>query len=273
MLLPLALVFAFFAFNANAQTCHVPNLIRCLDSACVAGITGDNAIRCALCGDARAETTRQIRSIPAGATTLNPADGPNSPHARFAWAGTECLRLLPGCTPRDIVQNYYSLIENSCRGVADNLSRANRTGPVRMSDAECENNLTSCIDERCGNNWSGCEEQSQFDNHWSVCLVNSRCDTATNTAAFRTSINDVRLLFFNTFDEAIARAIRNSDADNAERINSVRTGCAQGVIMDQCIGAQCLNMPNRCNGHDRESERNIARNMCAFVDIACRSVR
>ena len=267
----LTLALALFAHGAARASCHIPNLIRCIDSACVAGISGDASIRCALCGDARAENNRPIRSIRAGALTLDPSDGPTNPQMRFAWAGTECLRLLPDCTARDIAQNYYSLIENACRAAADNLGRANRAPTAGLTDAECERGLVTCMTERCERDWSACTEQGDFDRHWSTCLLNVRCPGTTDTASMRGQLNDIRQRFANDTAAEITRIVQDAEYTRNNRIRITRADCESGGIMDLCIARACTMLPNGCVDNDRELR--AARNICGYTEIACRQLR
>ena len=57
-----------------------------------------------------------------------------------------------------------------------------------------------------------------------------------------------------------------------KKLSSIRSGCADHTIRDQCVETVCAtNMTNQC-GIGFESEKSMAIQLCKFYDIACETI-
>ena len=265
--------FALFTQSADAAACHVPNLIRCIDSACVAGLSGDPTVRCGLCGSSAVTLTRRPSTTQrASATTLEIRNAPTDPAARYAWAATECMRLIAGCTARDVSDNYDRLIEQSCRAanVSMNFAAAAQVAE-RKNPETCRREITACMTERCGAEWTNCASNADMDRLFANCLISTDCGHDPNTAAIRTGMQSQR-------DNLDATRISRAEAMAAQRrqerestAQQARNDCRSGRLKQACVTQMCANFANNCE-NDRD-ETAMATSLCRYVDIACGNIR
>ena len=266
---------------ANAASCSVANLTRCLDSACAINVSSNPAARCQYCGTSSAgtpPTNSGMRSLSLGASaryTLSEDeldDAPNDPGQRYAWATVQCIKKVDGCTPDDVSDNYDKLIEQSCRAAgvsaqyASTLSEREKT----VSKSPCETNLRACLvaTNRCGPDYSACETNADFDNFFAACSVQaSGCDDYISD--IRSELIAARDSAIENADRVLASIVANYQTARAQKLTSAQNGCTDNSARDACIETVCENnMPNKC-GDGYESERASATQLCEFYDTAC----
>ena len=111
-----------FIYDSHAATkCSTANLTRCLDSVCAINVSSNPAARCQYCGTSNAGTPpkSKMRSVSAGASAkYNISEkelkkAPEDPGQRYAWATTQCIKKVAGCSADDVSEAYDKLIEQS----------------------------------------------------------------------------------------------------------------------------------------------------------------
>jgi hypothetical protein len=182
------------------------------------------------------------------------------------------MQKIPGCTSDDINRVYNPLIETSCRAAADNMARNANAGPVLKTNAECQNEIVKCMSARCGANWTDCTDNSAFDQRWSTCLINARCDSATDTASMKTELNAMRTDYFARIDARITSNAATRKSERENRVRTTKTSCENGSAKRNCITNICGNLPNKC-ANNHASENQMATNLCKFIDIACEQIK
>lgn len=260
------------AMPAHAS-CHVPNLIRCIDSACIAGLAGDPTVRCGLCGSSAVTLTRRPSANQrASATTLEIRNAPTDPAARYSWAATECLQRIAGCTSDDVTDNYNPLIEQSCRAANVSMSfAAAATAPVRKSSAECRRDMIECMNRRCGAGFANCQQDSDLDRNFSTCLIDTSCGSDPEVSDIRNTIRRSRDDFERNRIAAAESAATQRRRARESAAQSAREDCRTGAAKESCVRSMCANFANRCE--DNRDETAMANNLCRFVDIACGKIR
>ncbi|MCL2757970.1 MAG: hypothetical protein FWE64_01465 [Alphaproteobacteria bacterium] len=268
---------AMFIGAADAR-CHVPNLVRCLDSACVAGLTGDPTVRCALCGSGQATLRRQPLAQRPSATTLDTRNAPTDPRERYVWAATECMRLIADCTADDVRDNYNTLIMQSCNAalVERTGADASRTAMAQTPGDQCSQaDLRRCVTERCGANWAACMVDADLDRHFSACTITTNCGSDQNIANIRTAMRTERDNFETNRTANAETVARRHRADREEWVRAIGTDCmtgggARAPARVACETEKC-NIIGGCQGSVDNTR--IARLLCEHVDIACGRIR
>ncbi|MCL1786032.1 MAG: hypothetical protein FWG39_02685, partial [Alphaproteobacteria bacterium] len=247
--------YALCAGTAQAAACHVPNLIKCLDSACVSGLAGDATVRCALCDSAAVPLNRNPSAQRASATTLETRDAPERGLGRYAWAGTECLQKISGCTSSDIHDNYDKLIEQSCNAAIANMDRAGAPDKSEQNNPDkCQNQLYECMNRRCGAEWGTCAADADFDRNFSACLVGASCASDINTSQIKSDIKTIRDKT-RAASEARPEQIAEKHRGNrrARHVTGTLTAeqteqqCKDGRLKQNCINNVCANFTNKCS--------------------------
>lgn len=266
---------------ASAATCSVANLTRCLDSVCAINVSSNPAARCQYCGTSSAgtpPTKTGMRSLSLGASaryTLSEdelEDAPTDPGQRYAWATAQCIKKIDGCTPDDVSDAYDELIEQSCRaaGVSAQLATTLSERAQTVSQSTCMTNICACLvaANRCGPDYSACENDSDFDRFFAACSVEAAgCDDYVSD--IRTDLIAARDSAIESADTMLATIVKNYQTARAQKLTSAQDGCKNDSARNACIETVCeRNMPNKC-GDGYESERASATQLCEFYDIAC----
>ena len=266
---------------ASAATCSVANLTRCLDSVCAINVSSNPAARCQYCGTSSAgtpPTKTGMRSLSLGASaryTLSEdelEDAPTDPGQRYAWATAQCIKKIDGCTPDDVSDAYDELIEQSCRaaGVSAQLATTLSERAQTVSQSTCMTNIRACLvaANRCGPDYSACENDSDFDRFFAACSVEATgCDDYVSD--IRTDLIAARDSAIESADTMLATIVKNYQTARAQKLTSAQDGCKNDSARNECIETVCeRNMPNKC-GDGYESERASATQLCEFYDIAC----
>ncbi len=266
---------------ASAATCSVANLTRCLDSVCAINVSSNPAARCQYCGTSSAgtpPTKTGMRSLSLGASaryTLSEdelEDAPTDPGQRYAWATAQCIKKIDGCTPDDVSDAYDELIEQSCRaaGVSAQLATTLSERAQTVSQSTCMTNIRACLvaANRCGPDYSACENDSDFDRFFAACSVEAAgCDDYVSD--IRTDLIAARDSAIESADTMLATIVKNYQTARAQKLTSAQDGCKNDSARNACIETVCeRNMPNKC-GDGYESERASATQLCEFYDIAC----
>ena len=266
---------------ASAATCSVANLTRCLDSVCAINVSSNPAARCQYCGTSSAgtpPTKTGMRSLSLGASaryTLSEdelEDAPTDPGQRYAWATAQCIKKIDGCTPDDVSDAYDELIEQSCRaaGVSAQLATTLSERAQTVSQSTCMTNIRACLvaANRCGPDYSACENDSDFDRFFAACSVEAAgCDDYVSD--IRTDLIAARDSAIESADTMLATIVKNYQTARAQKLTSAQDGCKNDSARNACIETVCeRNMPNKC-GDGYESERTSATQLCEFYDIAC----
>ena len=269
---------------ADAATCSRANLTRCLDSACAINVSTNPAARCQYCGTASAglpPTDNGMKAISVGASASNTLtskqiqSAPTDPGQRYAWATTECLKKISGCTADDVENVYDTLIEQSCKAAGVNAQMATLQAAARKkkTSTSCKTDVTACLvaDARCTGDYRQCKTDADFDKFFSECSV-----AATGCDAFlksiRTDLIAARDAAVKNADAAITQIVTAYQTARTRRLDAIKTACKQNSGREQCIETVCeRNMPNKCaTGY--ESEKSMATQLCKFYDIACATV-
>ena len=280
LLIPL---FLFTSHIHAAPSCSRANLTRCLDSACAINISSNPSARCQYCGTSSAGTppTSKMRSVTAGASAkYNISDNelkkaPTDPGERYTWATKECIKKVANCTPDDVSEIYDPLIEQSCTaaGVSAQMKTLQQAATKTKSATSCKSEIRACIidDTRCMSDFRNCESDADFDKFFSACGVeNTGCDE--HIAEIRATLISDRDSAIKNADAILAQIVSGYQNARTQRLNSIKTGCADNSARDNCIATVCANnMPNKC-APDFESEKSAALQLCKFYDTACATI-
>ncbi len=275
---------AFSAPSAFAATkCSIANLTRCLDSACAINVNANPAARCQYCGTASAgePQTGGMRSVSAGAsakftlTAKQLKDAPGDPGERYAWATTQCLAKVAGCTADDVTEKYDPLIEQSCKaaGISAQMATLQKQAQKKVSKTSCKSTIQACIiaDTRCNSDWRACEADADFNKFFSECGVDATgCDEYISE--IRTALLSDRDSAIENADELLATIATDYQNARDRKLTAARDACKNGTAREQCIADVCANsMRNKCEpGTDTEtSEKAMANLLCKFHDLAC----
>ena len=271
--------------TANAASkCSHANLTRCLDSACAINISANPAARCQYCGTASAGAPKVIkgmRAVSAGASAkYNISDkdlkkAPTDPGERYAWATSQCVKKVAGCTADDVTDAYDKLIEQSCKaaGVTAKLEKTLKATSKKKAKSVCVSEIESCLimEKHCMSDYRNCEENSDFDKFFSACGVDAAgCDDYIGE--IRTELIANRDSAIKNADKILAQITEKYSSARDKKLSSIRSGCADHTIRDQCVETVCAtNMTNQC-GIGFESEKSMAIQLCKFYDIACETI-
>ena len=285
MLFTLCALFALYAGGADAATtCSRANLTRCLDSACAINTSSNPSARCQYCGTSSAgtpTTKNAMRSVSVGTSAkYNISDkelkkAPSDPGERYAWATSQCLALVPGCTTDDVSETYDTLIEQSCRaaGVSAQLTNTLDTVAKNKTKTSCQSDITACLiaDNHCMADFRNCSENTDFDKFFSACSINATgCDD--HIATIRSELIADRDTAIKNAETILTQIIESYTAAREQKKSSIKSGCADKTAYDTCVSTVCANnMNNKC-GAGYESEKSMAAQLCKFYEIACATI-
>ncbi|MDR2269230.1 MAG: hypothetical protein LBD94_03545 [Rickettsiales bacterium] len=286
-----ALALASFA-RSFAAKCKVSDLQACLDSACYDSLDGGS--RCYMCGTSAAKKPAkekyalgdapQMQTLSVGKSSKNTISdkdlkkAPEDPGERYQWATSECIKKLKDCTTDDATENYDKLIDASCKialGESDYAATMKKASEKKTSD-QCSGELSVCLLDvsKCGVNMLNCEEDSEFNRNFSICMSD-----ASGCGDFATVLRDKMR---KTRDDMVAKKeSRLSDLvalrqmERKEKFESANRLCTDGG-KDGCILEMCGNFPMGLdeNGLCSDPEEKIwAASLCKFVDIACNKLK
>ena len=268
---------------AATASCSRANLTRCLDSVCAINISSNPAARCQYCGTSNAGTPPKnaMRTVSAGASAkYNISDkelkkAPTDAGERYAWATTQCIKRVAGCTADDVSDTYDSLIEQSCKaaGVSAQLDRTLAAAAKQKSRVSCENDIRACLiaDTYCMADFRNCQSDADFDKFFSACGVNATgCDDHIST--IRDELIADRDTAIKNADTILTQIVASYSAAREKKLSGIKSSCTDNSARDACISAVCQrSMANQCAA-GYESEKSMAIQLCKFYEIACATV-
>ena len=270
-----------------AAACNSPNLVRCMDSACVAEASMETGARCAQCYSAEAQAVINEKSTykfggrsravmrslgRSNATSLDMSDAPDDPATRYQWAVAECIKKITGCTLNDVSKHYDQLIEQSCIAVGakmDVTKALKESEANKKNENSCTADINMCLmtDNGCATDWSRCGEDAEFDRAFSSCVSSTECGHLTTLSGIKDTAKKSRDDFAAAKASNIeALAASYATARKAE-LDKVMQGCQNNMLKTVCIAKFCSSMPGKCG--EGETEANRIREFCKYVDIAC----
>ena len=283
-----------FAFGA----CSIANLTRCLDSACAINIGANPAARCQYCGTSAAGTPSKstaMKSISAGSSArYNIPDkdlkkAPSDPGERYIWATQICLNKVMGCTVDDVTDNYDSLIEQSCTaaGISAEMSNLAQKANKGKTQSDCSTEIETCVmnEKHCNADYSNCKSDTDFDKHFSDCVVSALgCDSFSKT--IRSTLIATRDDILKQADiilDTIVAAYQSARDSNTELIKA-ENNCKNSYGKAQCVKYVCGGdksglytgpvMPHGCpDTVEYEYERALAEQLCEYYDTACERMK
>ena len=273
----------FAAFGAT--TCSKANLTRCLDSACAINVSSNPAARCQYCGTATAGATTAgdaMRSVSVGAsakysfTDKELKKAPEDPGARYAWATSECIKKVDGCTPDDVTDNYDKLIEQSCKaaGITAEMSSLRAAAAKKKTKTSCTTDVKSCLidTKRCGPDYSACADNADFDKFFSGCGVEATgCDDYLST--IRTELITARDTAIKNADTIVETIVASYQSEREKKLATIKANCTDNAGREQCIETVCQrSMANKCAA-GYSAERSMATQLCKFYDLACDTLK
>lgn len=265
-----------------AATCSQANLTRCLDSVCAINVSSNPSARCQYCGTSSAgtpPTKSGMRSLSLGQSakyTLSEdelEDAPTDPGQRYAWATEQCIKKIDGCTPDDVSDTYDKLIEQSCKAAGINAQMAvlRSEAAKTVSKTSCDTDIRACLIDakRCGPDFSACENDSDFNNFFSACSVEAKgCDEYISE--IREDLIASRDTAIENADKLIANIVSAYQSAREKKLNEAKATCTDEAGLNACIKTVCSNnMPNKCEGAQKESETVAATALCQFYTTAC----
>lgn len=274
-----------FIYDSHAATkCSTANLTRCLDSVCAINVSSNPAARCQYCGTSNAGTPpkSKMRSVSAGASAkYNISEkelkkAPEDPGQRYAWATTQCIKKVAGCSADDVSEAYDKLIEQSCKaaGVSAQLNKTIKTTSKKKTEASCKTAIESCLitDSHCTADFSNCKSDSDFDKFFSACSVEA-ADCDDYVSSIRASLISKRDNAVKNTDAALTKLVDSYKNARDKKLSDAKSGCTDNSAKDACIETVCSrNMPNKCTGEFEADERVAATALCKFYDTACATV-
>lgn len=274
-----------FGHNAYAAVkCSQANLTRCLDSVCAIGVSSNPAARCQYCGTSNAGTPPKtvMRGVSVGTSAkYNISDkdlkkAPTDPGKRYAWATTECIKKVSGCTPDDVSEFYDSLIQQSCKaaGVSAQMQKTLTTTGKQKSQSMCKSTIQSCIisDTHCMADYRNCKSDSDFDKFFATCSIESAgCDNYLSS--IRSDIINQRDSAIKNTALALTQLVASYQDARDKKITTTKSDCISNTAKQNCINTVCArNMPNKCDGEFGADERVAANALCDFYDTACATI-
>lgn len=263
-----------------AATCSRANLTRCLDSVCAINASSNPAARCQYCGtpDAGNPPTGVMRGVSIGQsakytiTEKELKSAPTNQGQRYAWATSECIKKLPDCTPDDVSETYDSLIEQSCRAAGINAESASlRTAAAKTkTQSQCNTDIRACLvgANRCGPDFSACEQNADFDKFFAACSVEATGCTEY-VSAIRTTLLAARDTAIKNNDVMLANIVVSYKSAREQKLNQAKSSCTNNAGRETCIKTVCdRSMANKCAA-GFESEKSMATQLCKFYDLAC----
>ncbi len=273
------------ALSNAASKCSVMNLTRCMDSVCGLNVTSNPAARCQYCGTSNAGTApanNGMRSLSVGMsssytiTDKELKNAPDEPSARYAWAATQCIKKVSGCTPDDVSDAYDKLIEQSCRaaGITAEMASLRAAAAKPVSRSQCNTDIRSCIisGTRCMADWRECADDENFNKFFSQCSVSATgCDE--HIASIRSDLMTARDNAIKSASDALAGIVKSYQERRESKLATAQAQCADNAGRDACIATVCeRNMKNKCAA-GFESEKSMATQLCKFHELACNVLR
>ena len=264
----------------RAATCSHANLTRCLDSVCAINMLSNPAARCQYCGtpDAGTPPANGMINVTVGQSaryTLTEKElksAPTNQGQRYAWATTACLKKLPDCTPDDVSDTYDSLIEQSCKaaGINSEFTSLREDAMKTKTRAQCNTDIRACLigDNRCGPDFSACEQNADFDKFFATCSVQATGCTA-HVSSIRTDLLAARDTAIKNADMLLANIVASYQSARTQKLNQAQASCKNNSGRESCIKTVCeRSMANKCAA-GFESEKSMATQLCKFYDLAC----
>ncbi len=272
--------------GANAATtCSRANLTRCLDSACAINVSSNPAARCQYCGTSNAGTPpsskNAMRSVSVGTSAkYNISDkdlkkAPTDPGERYAWATSQCIKKVAGCSADDVTDVYDSLIEQSCKaaGISSQMANSQKKAAKKKSENACESEIKKCLiaDKHCTSDYRECETDSQFDKYFSACSVDAAgCDDYVSK--IRKKLIGERDNAIKNADKMLTSIVENYQSARDAKIKTIKEDCADKTSFDDCVATVCQNnMHNKCDTGYAD-EKSMAIQLCKFHEIACATI-
>lgn len=280
-----ALIFMTYGTAYAASSCSKANLTRCLDSACAINISSNPAARCQYCGSSGAGTPpseKGMRSVSVGASAkynISEKDlkkAPTDPGERYAWATTQCLTKVSGCTPDDVSETYDSLIEQSCKaaGISAQMKSLATAAKKTKNQSTCQAEIQACLiaDKKCTADYRACKADADFDKYFSACSVEATgCDE--HISGIRSELLATRNDMVKNAGTALAKIVDAYKAARDKKLSDARASCKDNNSRDACVEQVCAtNMPNKC-GTGYQSEKTAAIQLCKFYEIACSTLK
>ncbi len=268
--------------------CDTKSLQQCLDSACAIGIDFDPSVRCKLCGSTSAVSAKSeskiygdapvFQSLSIGKKTslnLDVTNAPSDPAARYKWAIDECVKRVSSCKAVDANSLYDDLISKSCTAAAEAKESEKKLSARKSTttESQCISRVKSCMSEptKCGSGLISCQrDSSKYSSSLSSCLISTDCsDHGTAVAAnMKTSMNE--------FGVARASEIKSksesASATRQQKIDVITAACS--TRMDECVGFYCAAIQTDKTKNCKTNQQiNLAKQMCAYVTIACQGIK
>lgn len=200
---------------------------------------------------------------------------PTDPGERYAWATAQCIKKISGCTADDVSNTYDKLIEQSCAsaGISAKLDQTLEKNAKKKTKTACKTEITACIiaDKRCAADYRNCSENSDFDNFFSTCSVNSTgCDDYISE--IRETLISARDDSLKNIENVLEKIIIAYQTAREKQISGILSGCRDNSARDACVETVCeRNMPNKCaDGY--QGEKASAIGLCKFYETACATV-
>jgi len=277
-------VFVVFMPTITHAACSRANLLRCLDSVCAINLSTNPAARCQYCGTAAAgePATGGMRNVSVGGSTrYNITErelrkAPTDPGERYAWATTQCISRVTGCTPDDVSETYDSLIEQSCTaaGISATFATLSENLGRTKTKSVCNSEITKCIqsDTKCHTDFSGCKSDSEFAKFFSECVATiTGCDE--HTTNMRSELLSMRTTAENNASMVLTSIVETYQSDRVRRLNRAKSICENDSGRESCIDLVCSQrMPNKC-ADGFGDEISMATSLCKFYDTACATLK
>ena len=261
---------------AATSRCSKTNLTRCLDSVCAINASINPSARCQYCGTSNAgePATKGLTNVTAGQSTKYALSAkelsvaPSDPGKRYVWATTECIKKLPDCTPDDASAAYDRLIEISCKnaGVTMQTASALATLTKEKTRATCNNEITACINKKCGADFNTCPTDATLDRAIAECGVDAGgCDNYL--ADLRKSITGAQKSATENRDALITAIVTDRQTRRTSKVDAITTSCKNGTATASCVKTMCAeHMAGKCA---TDTEVSMAKQLCKFYDTAC----
>ena len=264
--------------------CSRANLLRCLDSVCAINLSTNPAARCQYCGTSNAgePATGGMRNVSVGGSTrYNITErelrkAPTDPGERYAWATTQCISRVTGCTPDDVSETYDKLIEQSCTaaGISAQMVRLSDNLTKTKTKTACTSEITACIqsDTKCQSDFSACGTDADFTRFFSECVATiTGCDEYTKN--IRNDLLSSRTALANNASMVLTSVVESYQSDRAKRLSAAKSICANNSGRESCVNLVCNErMPNKC-ADGFSDEISMATNLCKFYDTACATLK
>ena len=295
-----SLIYFAFAPAAVFCACSTNNLTKCLDSVCAINIGANPAARCQYCYSeefgkpAVGNGEKTMKNISAGTAakyTLSekelkkleksvnnpPSDiaGLSAPLRRYTLAQNECFKKVKDCTPDDVEEKYFPLLDQSCKAAGIEIKMAKKLEEFgkEKTEKQCANDMNLCMvkEEHCLPDYTNCESDADFDRFFSKCSIESGsgCDTKY-IANIRTSLKSDRDNMKKSAVALLQKIITGYQEARKKRLSEIQSGCKDNSAKQKCIKQACAtHLSNKCSGKNESFERMLAEQLCKFYDTAC----